>query len=168
MQASETGRPRVAVVGSGISGLGAAWLSSKASDVTVFEADERLGGHACTVDIETAQGPLAVDMSFIVYNENTYPNLVALFYHLGVENEATNMSLAISMDGGRFEYGGGSVRQLVAQKRNVVRPRFWSMVRDIVRFYKSAPLHIGELMSDDMTLGAYLGLLLRQRIFEGL
>ncbi len=156
MQASETGRPRVAVVGSGISGLGAAWLSSKASDVTVFEADERLGGHACTVDIETAQGPLAVDMGFIVYNENTYPNLVALFDHLGVENEATNMSLAISMDGGRFEYGGGSVRQLVAQKRNVVRPRFWSMVRDIVRFYKSAPLHIGELMADDMTLGAYL------------
>ncbi len=156
MQVSAEGRSRIAVVGSGISGLSAAWLASTRADVTVFEAAQRLGGHSYTVDVATGGDMVPVDMGFIVYNEMAYPNLVALFVHHGVETEATNMSLGISLDGGRLEYGGGSLRQLIAQKRNVVRPRFWSMVRDIVRFYKTAPAHVAALMREDMTLGAYL------------
>ncbi len=156
MQAEGIRRPRIAVVGSGISGLGASWLASRAADVSVHEADGRLGGHSCTVDVESGRDKIAVDMGFIVYNERAYPNLVALFDHLGVATEASNMSLAISLDSGRFEYGGGSLSQLFAQKRNALSPRFWSMVRDIVRFYRSAPMHVAQLMVDDMTLGDYL------------
>lgn len=156
MTAKVNRRRRIAVVGSGISGLGASWLASRAADVTIYEAQARLGGHSFTVDTETDHGVLPVDMGFIVYNENAYPNLVELFDHLGVATEVTNMSLAISLDGGRFEYGGGSVRQLFAQKRNMFSPRFWSMVRDIVRFYRSAPVHVARLTANDMTLGDYL------------
>jgi predicted NAD/FAD-binding protein len=156
MQAEGSRRPRIAVVGSGISGLGASWLSSRQADVSIYEADGRPGGHSCTVDVEIGGDNIAVDMGFIVFNERAYPNLVALFDHLGVATEDSNMSLAISLDSGRFEYGGGSLRQLFAQKRNAVSPRFWSMVRDIVRFYRSAPTHVAQLMRDDMTLGEYL------------
>ena len=156
MQVSRGDRSRVAVIGSGISGLSAAWLASKRADVTLFEAEPRLGGHSYTVDAVSGGQSVPVDMGFIVYNEAAYPNLVALFDHLGVKSEPTNMSLGISLDGGRLEYGGGSLSQLIAQKRNVVRPRFWSMVRDIVRFYKTAPAHLGELMGSDMTLRSYL------------
>lgn len=146
MQAEGIRRPRIAVVGSGISGLSASWLASRAADVSIHEADGRLGGHSCTVDVESGREKIAVDMGFIVYNERAYPNLVALFDHLGVATEASNMSLAISLDSGRFEYGGGSLSQLFAQKRNALSPRFWSMVRDIVRFYRSAPMHVAQLM----------------------
>ena len=158
MRSSTSGRLRIAVVGSGISGLSAAWLAQTAADVTLFEADGRLGGHAATVDVETARGPVAVDMGFIVYNEAAYPNLVALFGHLGIATEATDMSLAISLDDGRLEYGGGRLSQLFAQKRNMARPRFWSMVRDVVRFYREAPRHCRmlEAGSEDLSLGDYL------------
>lgn len=156
MQVGTGDRARIAVVGSGISGLSAAWLASRRADVTLFEAEPRLGGHTCTVDVSDSGRTVPVDIGFIVYNAGAYPNLVALFDHLKVPSEPTNMSLGLSLDGGGLEYGGGSLRQLVAQKRNIARPRFWSMVRDIVRFYRTAPVHIAELMREDMTLGAYL------------
>jgi predicted NAD/FAD-binding protein len=95
-------------------------------------------------------------MGFIVYNEQTYPNLTALFDHLGVVTQATDMSLAVSLDDGGLEYAGGHFSQLFAQKRNAISPRFWSMLRDLVRFYRSAPKDIDELRTSGMTLGAYL------------
>ncbi len=125
----------IAVIGSGISGLSAAWLLSKKHNVTLFEADGRLGGHSNTVDA----GGVPVDTGFIVYNEATYPNLTALFAHLDVPTKPTDMSFAVSMDQGAFEYSGCGLPGLFADPRNALRPRFWSMLRDLFRFYREAP-----------------------------
>jgi predicted NAD/FAD-binding protein len=140
----------VAVVGSGISGLSAAWLLSKKHRVSLFEADNRLGGHSHTVD---AAG-LAVDTGFIVFNENTYPNLTALFDHIGVATKRSDMSFAVSLDDGRLEYSGTGLLGLFAQGRNAISPRFWLMLRDLVRFYREAPRNVAALGM--ITLDEYL------------
>ncbi len=132
-------RLNIAIVGSGISGLSAAWLLSSDHDVTVFEASDRVGGHSNTVEFDSASGPIAVDTGFIVYNEVTYPNLTALFRTLDVPTVASDMSFAVSMDDGAFEYSGGTGFGLLAQKANLLRPRFWSMMNDLLRFYRRAP-----------------------------
>lgn len=149
-------RQRIAVIGTGISGLSAAWLLHKSADVTVYEQSSRIGGHTHTVDVQTSSSNTPVDMGFIVYNEQTYPNLTALFNHLDVATQTTDMSLAVSLDNGRLEYAGGHLSQLFAQKRNLARPRFWSMLRDLVRFYRTAPAHLDVLAANGKTLGAYL------------
>jgi predicted NAD/FAD-binding protein len=140
----------VAVVGSGISGLSAAWLLSKKHRVSLFEADNRLGGHSHTVD---AAG-LAVDTGFIVFNESTYPNLTALFDHIGVGTKRSDMSFAVSLDDGRLEYSGTGLLGLFAQGRNAISPRFWMMLRDLVRFYREAPRNVAALGM--ITLDEYL------------
>ncbi|WP_428031997.1 NAD(P)/FAD-dependent oxidoreductase [Ancylobacter sp.] len=132
---------RIAVVGAGISGLAAAWLLSKRHDVTLFEAESRLGGHSNTVEADS----VPVDTGFIVYNEKTYPNLTALFAHLDVATRASEMSFAVSLDGGRLEYSGSGLRGLFAQPRNLVSPRFASMMRDLLRFYRNAPRDLAGL-----------------------
>lgn len=147
---------RIAIVGTGISGMAAAWLLSQRHDVTVYERDDRIGGHSNTVTLDGPQGDVPVDMGFIVYNERTYPNLTALFVHLDVETYPTDMSLAVSVNNGALEYSGSSLSGLVAQKRNLVRPRFWSMLGDIQRFYRAAPRDLARLMESGQTLGDYL------------
>ncbi len=129
----------IAVIGSGISGLAAAWLLASRHRVTVYEADARPGGHSHTVEVAGPSGTVAVDTGFIVYNESAYPNLTALFAHLGVETVPTDMSFGVSMDGGALEYSGSGLSGLFAQRANLLRPRFWSMLRDLVRFYRLAP-----------------------------
>jgi len=148
--AASAERLSIAVIGSGISGLSAAWLLNRDHDVQVFEADSRIGGHSNTVEV--AGQP--VDTGFIVYNETTYPNLTALFAHLGVPTRATDMGFAVSLDHGRLEYAGGDLGGLFAQKRNLVSPRFWRMIADLVRFYRRAPRDLPHL--GDIALGAYL------------
>lgn len=140
----------IAVIGSGISGLSAAWLLSKRHRVTLFEADGRIGGHSHTVTV----GETPVDTGFIVYNERTYPNLTALFDHLDVPTRPTEMSFAVSLDRGRLEYAGSDLGGLFAQRRNLLRPRFWAMLRDLERFYRRAPRDLPEMGA--MGLGAYL------------
>lgn len=140
----------IGVVGSGISGLSAAWLLSQRHRVTLYEAGDRIGGHSHTVE---ALG-VAVDTGFIVYNEATYPNLTALFAHLGVETRASSMSFAVSLDGGRLEYAGGTRGGLFAQRRNLVSPRFWAMLSDLRRFYAAAPRDLPTMGS--LGLGDYL------------
>ena len=154
---NDPGRPQhIAVVGSGIAGLSCAWLLSQRHEVTVFEAALRLGGHSNTVLVERPSGPVAVDTGFIVYNEPSYPNLTALLQHLGVATQPSCMSFGVSLDDGRLEYAGTNLRSLFAQRRNLFRPRFWSMLRDLMRFYKEAPLH-GPAMVDGLcSLGTYL------------
>jgi predicted NAD/FAD-binding protein len=132
-------RPRIAVIGAGIAGLSTAWLLRAQADVTLFEAEPRAGGHADTQLVELGGRPVAVDTGFIVYNTLNYPNLTGLFAHLGVATTATDMSFGVSIGGGRLEYAGGELAQMFAQRRNAVRPRFWGMVRDIMRFYREAP-----------------------------
>lgn len=153
-------RLKIGIVGTGISGLSAAWLLNKSHDVTIFEQDERLGGHSNTVDVDLT-GPFGhlrtpVDTGFIVYNERTYPNLTALFDYLDVPTEKSVMSFSASVNAGRFEYSGSGIRGLLAQKRNLVRPRFWSMVLDLLRFYREcvADAHMPENAS--LSLGDYL------------
>jgi uncharacterized protein len=140
----------IAVVGSGISGLSAAWLLSKHHRVTLYEADFRLGGHSNTVDVDG----VAVDTGFIVHNEATYPNFSALLEHLGVETKPTNMTFAVSLDSGRLEYSGTGLTGLFAQPRNAVSLRFWGMLRDLLRFYREAPRAAIDM--GDISLDAYL------------
>ena len=146
---------RIAVIGTGISGLSAAWLLSKRHHVTVYEKDDRLGGHSNTVDVKVGENTLAVDTGFIVYNDVNYPNLVALLDYLGVETVPTDMSFSVSIGEGTFEYAGSDVWGLIAQRSNLLRPRFFRMVWDIRRFYRDAP---GLLSNSDhnTTLGEYL------------
>ena len=149
---------RVAVIGAGVAGLGAAWLLSRRHEVVLYEREPRLGGHACTVEVPAATphgGPLAVDAGFIVYNERNYPNLVALFEHLGVATETSDMSFSVSLDGGRFEYGS-SFAGYVAQRRNLVRPAFLRMTRDILRFNRLAPGLLERCEDLDFTIGDFV------------
>jgi predicted NAD/FAD-binding protein len=141
---------KIAVIGSGISGLSAAWLLSSHHQVTVFEADSRVGGHSNTVEA----GETPVDTGFIVYNEVTYPNLTALFRFLDVPTKPSDMSFAVSLDGGRLEYSGTGLSGLFAQPANLASPRFWSMLRDLLRFYRTAPFDLGGMGVLD--LGDYL------------
>ena len=144
---------KVAVIGSGVAALSCAWLLSKRHKVTVYERAERLGGHSNTVQAVTATGDTAVDTGFIVFNDRTYPNLVALFDHLGVKSQATDMSFAVSLEDGRFEYAAPA---LFAQRRNIFRPRFWSMLSEILRFYRQAPGDMATLSDPSLSLGDYL------------
>ena len=134
-------RLKIAVVGTGISGLSAAWLLSQRHDVTVYEQADRVGGHSNTITATVGGRNIAVDTGFIVFNRRTYPNLVALFELLGVQTQKSEMSFAVSMDGGELEYSGSGLSGLLGQPRNMIRPRFWSMVGDLIRFYREAQLH---------------------------
>ena len=144
---------KIAVVGSGVAALSSAWLLSQRHRVTVYEKAERLGGHSNTVTAAALSGDVAVDTGFICFNDATYPNLIALFTHLGVQTRATDMSFAVSLEEGRFEYAAPG---LFAQRRNLLRPRFWSMLSEVLRFYRQAPIHLGGLTDPDLTLGDYL------------
>ena len=147
---------RIAIIGAGISGMSATWLLSQRHDVTLYEAAPRLGGHSLTVDASSPLGPLPVDMGFIVYNKESYPNLDALFDHLDVPTKPTDMGFAVSLEDGALEYGGDNLFTLFAQWRNVVRPRFWSMLSDLLRFYRDAPIHACALETGMTSLGDYL------------
>ncbi|MCX7643882.1 MAG: FAD-dependent oxidoreductase [Rhodobacteraceae bacterium] len=124
---------RIAVIGAGISGMGAAHALAASHRVTLFEAEPRLGGHARTV-FAGRRGDQPVDTGFIVFNRVNYPHLVELFDRLGVPVTESNMSFGASIDGGRLEYGLASIGTIFAQRRNLANPRFLGMVRDILRF----------------------------------
>ncbi|MBX3424839.1 MAG: FAD-dependent oxidoreductase [Pirellulales bacterium] len=129
---------RIAVVGAGVSGLTAARLLAAHHDVTLFEAGASLGGHAQTVDFVAYDRPLAADVGFMVFNDRTYPNFLRLLRLLGISPQASDMSFAVRSDGEDFEYQGSSLDGLFAQRGNLLRPRFWRMLADILRFNRRA------------------------------
>lgn len=131
---------RIAVIGSGISGLGAAFLLKDIADVQLFENADRVGGHSHTVDAKFGDVKVPVDTGFIVYNPLNYPNLIELFDKLKVPTQNTDMSFSVSLEAGASEYEG-SLRGLLAQPSNLLKPRYWAMLKDLVRFYRTAPKH---------------------------
>ena len=137
---------RVAVVGSGISGMAAAYYLSRnpGMEVHLYEAAERLGGHTATVDVEHDGERLAIDTGFIVFNDRTYPNFIALLDELGMASKPTRMSFSVSDAASGLEYAGSSLDSLFAQRRNLLSPAFWRMVRDILRFNREAEKHVKQ------------------------
>lgn len=147
---------RIAVVGSGIAGLSAAWLLSQRYAVTLFEAGEGLGGHTHTVDVDLAGRRFPVDTGFLVFNDRTYPNLCALFDHLGVATASSEMSFSVRVDEDRLEWAGSSIATLFAQKRNLVKPEFWRMLQDILRFNRESTAAVERGMDAGETLRQFL------------
>ncbi|MDA8962102.1 FAD-dependent oxidoreductase [Congregibacter sp.] len=147
----------IAVIGSGISGLACAHYLSAEHTVSVFEANKRLGGHTATMDVELGTRRFAIDTGFIVFNDWTYPNFIALMDELGVSSRETAMGFSVRDEDTGLEYSGTNLDSLFAQRRNIVSPRFLRMVRDILRFNKEslADLESGDL-ADDESLGSYL------------
>jgi uncharacterized protein len=146
---------RIAVVGSGVSGMVAAYRLSGAHDITLFEAGAYIGGHTCTVDVEMAGRPYAVDMGFIVFNHRTYPRFTSLMNGLGVATQPSDMSFSLRCERTGLEYNGTSLNSLFAQRRNALRPSFLRMLAEILRFNRDARA-ILALPADSMTLGEYL------------
>lgn len=149
-------RMRIAVVGAGIAGLGAAWLLKGRHEVTIFERNGRLGGHSNTIEVDSGGAALGVDTGFVVYNERNYPHLTRLFRHLGVETQPTDMSFAASVDDGRVEYAGSDLNTLFAQRANLVSPAYWGMLRDVLRFNRDARRSLRTGDAEGLSLGAYL------------
>lgn len=148
-------RKRVAVVGSGVSGLSAAWLLSGAHDIVLYESDGRLGGHANTVMVPTAGGPTPVDAGFIVFNRPSYPNLAALLETLGVGIDETCMSFAVSLDGGRIEYCGRNLSSVFANRAHIASPSHWAMLFDVARFHREARRALDGGVAEDVSLAAF-------------
>jgi len=146
---------RIAVVGSGISGLSAAWLLSRRHDVVLYEANDYLGGHTDTHRVEVDGRAFNVDTGFIVHNSVHYPLLTRLFDELGVASQPTTMSFSVQDAGTGLEYNATSLDALFCQRRNLVSPRFWRLLHDLVRFYRAAPALL-ETAGPGPTLGDYL------------
>jgi predicted NAD/FAD-binding protein len=146
---------KVAVVGAGIAGNVAAYHLCRDHDVTVFEAGSHIGGHTHTHEVEQAGRVYRVDTGFIVFNDWTYPNFIRLLTELGVESQPSRMSFSVRDGRTGLEYNGATIDTLFAQRRNLLRPSFWRMIRDILRFNREAPAVL-RTPGDGTTLGDYL------------
>ncbi|WP_176506738.1 MULTISPECIES: NAD(P)/FAD-dependent oxidoreductase [Pseudomonas] len=148
---------RIAIIGSGIAGLTCAHLLSRQHAVTVFEAADRVGGHTHTVDVQWRGQQYAVDTGFIVFNDWTYPQFIRLLQHLGVGSRVTEMSFSVHDPRSGFEYNGHDLLSLFAQRRNLLSPGFWGMLRDVLRFNRQALADLDQQRIDGATtLGSYL------------
>lgn len=146
---------KIAVIGSGISGLSAAYFLSKKYKVDLFEKDDHFGGHSYTYDINRDGKTIPVDLGFIVFNELTYPNLIKFFEELDVPFEKSNMSFSVSIKNSNVEYGGNSFNSIFANKLNIFNFKFLNMLREIILFYKTAPSLIKKDIKNE-TLGNFL------------
>ena len=146
---------KIAVIGSGISGLSAAYYLSKKHKVDLLEQDNHFGGHSYTYEIRKKNKIIPVDLGFIVFNKLTYPNLLNFFKELDVTYEKSDMSFAVSVKNTKIEYGGRGLKALFANKINILNLNFINMIREIIFFYKKAPLILGTDIEHE-TLGSYL------------
>ena len=148
---------KIAVIGGGISGLCAGYRLAGQHEVHLYEANTRLGGHTATVDVETTEEKLAIDTGFIVYNDRTYPEFIALMQELGIFSRPTSMSFSVSDRSAGLEYGGSGFNTLFAQRRNLFSPRYHRMLLDILRFNRKAEQHLAQFPQlAESTLGDYL------------
>jgi predicted NAD/FAD-binding protein len=147
---------KIAVVGSGIAGMSAAYYLSRRHRVFLFEKDHRLGGHTHTVTVDSSAGRIPVDTGFIVHNDRTYPNLVALLRELGVETQPSDMSFAVSCRRTGFEYSSHGVRGFFAQISNTLRPGHYRLLMEILRFNREAPRLLSDPRGVNMTLADFL------------
>lgn len=147
----------IAIIGSGISGLTAAYLLSKKHRITVFEKNDYIGGHTATVDIEKNGEVLAIDTGFIVFNDKTYPNFLALLAEIGIDKQATEMSFSVHNCNTGLEYNGHNLNTLFSQRRNLFRPKFWGLVKEILRFNKQCKaIFTKQHYKSGLTLGDFL------------
>ncbi|MEZ8965198.1 NAD(P)/FAD-dependent oxidoreductase [Vibrio breoganii] len=147
---------KIAIIGTGISGLTCGYRLHKNHDVTLFEANDYIGGHTATVDVEVEGKPYTVDTGFIVYNDRTYPNFIEMMNEIGVRGNPTEMSFSVRNDGNGLEYNGHALSTLFAQKRNWFNPKFYSFISEILRFNKLAKSLADDDSLEDQTLGSFL------------
>jgi uncharacterized protein len=152
---------RVGVIGSGVAGLTSAHVIAASAEVTLFEAEDRLGGHADTHLVPTADGPVAVDTGFIVHNGRTYPTLTRLFTELGVRTQPSDMSMSVRSDtahaGAGLEWAGAlGWRGLFPTWRNALRPAYLRMLTEVPRFHRRARRLLSDTTADDRTLAEFL------------
>jgi len=147
---------KIAIIGTGISGLSCGYYLHEQHDITVFEANDYIGGHTATVDVEVGGKTYAVDTGFIVYNDRTYPNFISLMAELGVTTTPTEMSFSVRNDANGLEYNGHTIMTLFAQKRNWLNPRFYQFISEILRFNKLAKQEAKESEVNLQTLGQFL------------
>ncbi len=147
----------IAIIGAGISGLSAAWYLHQRHRITLYESQACIGGHTATIDVHHAGRDYAIDTGFIVYNDWTYPNFIELIDGFGIDTQPTEMSFSVRCDNSGLEYGGSSLNTLFAQRRNLLRPSFYRMLSDILRFNRKVvdDLESGRI-SGTTTLGEYL------------
>ena len=146
---------KIAIIGAGIAGNVVACKLRQQHDITVFESGSYVGGHTNTVDVYEEDRQISVDTGFIVFNERTYPNFVALLDEIGQESSPSEMSFSVQTHNGGIEYSGSSLNALFAQRRNIFRPRFYRMIRDILRFNKTTLPSVDHLGYSE-TLGDFL------------
>lgn len=146
----------IAIIGSGIAGLTCAWRLAGHHQVTLFEAEPAVGGHTATVDVSTPQGKYAIDTGFIVYNDRTYPRFMGLLSELGISRQKTQMSFSVHNPQSGLEYNGHTLTSLFAQRRNLVNPAFWGLLRDIVRFNRLAKEALAGDVNENATLETFL------------
>ncbi|ABP60169.1 FAD-dependent oxidoreductase [Enterobacter sp. 638] len=146
----------IAIIGSGIAGMTCAWRLAGHHNVTIFEAEATPGGHTATVDVTTPQGTYAIDTGFIVYNDRTYPRFMGLLSELGIHGQKTQMSFSVHNPQSGLEYNGHTLTSLFAQRRNLVNPRFWGLLKDITRFNREAKAALASRVDENATLQTFL------------
>lgn len=151
---------KIAIIGTGISGLAAAYFLHRDHDVCVFEREPEIGGHTATIDVQYDNKHYAIDTGFIVYNDWTYPNFIKLMSQLGVVSQATDMSFSVSCERSGLEYGGSNLNTLFAQRSNLLKPSYFKMLCDIVRFNKEA---VDDLAQGRIAAGTTLGQYLKEK-----
>jgi len=147
---------RIAVIGSGISGISAAWLLSRANDVDLYEAEPHLGGHTRTLDLTAGGHTFTADTGFMVFNRRTYPNLIRFFEHLGVDAHDADMSFSVQVADENIEWSGDSLNTVFAQRKNIVNPKFLRMLTDVLRFSRDADRLLADPTTAELTLGQLL------------
>lgn len=155
---------KIAIIGSGISGLSAAYYLSKKHEVTVYEANDYIGGHTATVDVELDGEHHAIDTGFIVFNDRTYPNFIRLLQEIDVDSQPTEMSFSVRNDNEKLEYNGHTLLTLFAQKKNILNPAFYHFLYEIVKFNYLAKKQYKDI--NDITVNETLGEFLDRHRFS--